>query len=268
MGRLGTYHGFIYHCGKPLGPMRDWTLNRGSEENSIVASGTHYQSGYHNVYTLTGTTGPLEGERVPVELKIGYSAGWQEITMTGHFDPEENSLRGTVTWEYGLLGEFVFKRDPDFVRFYPAPSTIDARGRWKYAKMVIFDRIRRQLWSSSYILGRIKGGKRYMELAVRDHYYGKDLDDDESDEYNKLLSSLCVADVRFYASRIKIKLSEVTIQYVNNCLRDILPGLTPCIQLHPMRFLSRRPRGCTSPLHGLSLQLFTEPLLGKRVPRF
>ena len=218
MGRLGTYHGFIYHSGQYVGPMMDWTLNHGSEENSVVASGTHYQSGKHMVYTLTGTTGPLEGGRVPVDLKIGYSTGWQEITLTGHFDPEENSLRGKVTWEDGCQGEFVFKRDPDFVRFYPAPSTTDARARWKYVTKVILDRIQRQSWSTSYITKRIKDGKRYMELALRDDYYGKDLDDDESDEYHDLLSSLHEADARFYASRIKIKLSETTFQYVNGAL--------------------------------------------------
>ena len=196
--------------------MRDWTLSRDSEENSIVASGTHYQSGYHKVYTLTGTTGPLEDGKVPVYLKICYSTGWQEITLTGHFDPEENSLRGTVAWEDGSVGEFVFKRDPDSVRFYPTPSTIDARGRWKYAMMVILDRIRRQSWSPSHILKRIKDGKRYVELALRDNYYGKDLNNDELDEYRNITASLYEADARFYASRVNIKLGELTIQYVND----------------------------------------------------
>ena len=211
MGRLGTYHGFIYDGGKPLGPMRDWTLNRGSGESSIVASGTHYQSGFHKVYTLTGTAGPLEDGKMLVELRVSYSAGWQDITMTGHFDPEENSLRGVVTWVDGTLGEFVSKRDPDLVRLYPAPSVIDARARWKFATTVILDRIRRQSWSPSYILKRIKDGKRYMELALRDEYYGRGLNDEERDEYNTLLSSLYGADARFYASRINIKLGEVAI---------------------------------------------------------
>ena len=212
--RLGTYHGFIYEGEKPAGPMRSWTLNRGSEENSIVASGTHYQSAYSKPYTLTGTTGPLEGGKMSVELRVS-SDGWQDITMTGHFDPEENSLRGAATWEYGPPGEFVFKRDPDFVRLYPAPSTIDARARWKFATTAILDRIRRQSWSTSNILERIKNGKRYMELAIKDKHSGKKLDDDELDEYCDLLSSLYEADAQFYASRIRIKLNETTIQYAS-----------------------------------------------------
>ena len=211
INRLGTYHGFIYEGGKPLGPMRDWMLNRGSEENSVVASGTHYQSGFRKDYTLTGTTGPPEGGKMPVDLKVSYSAGWQEITMVGLFDPEEGSLRGVVNWEDGSPGEFVFKRDPDSVRLYPAPSTIDARARWKFATTVTLDRIRRQSWSLSHILKRIKDGKRYMKLALRDEYHGKKLDDGERDEYNGLLASLYGADARFYASRINVKLSEVTI---------------------------------------------------------
>jgi len=215
MDRLGTYHGFVYEGGKPRGPMRDWTLNRGSGESSIVASGTHYQSEYHKIYTLTGTTGPLEDGKMSVDLRISYSAGWQEVTMTGHFDLEENSLRGTVEWADGSPGEFVFKRDPDFVRLYPAPSAIDARSRWKFATTVILYRIRRQSWSPSYILKRIKDGKRYMKLALRDEYYGKGLNDEEREEFNTLLASLYGADARFYASRINVKLGEVTIQCVN-----------------------------------------------------
>ena len=211
INRLGTYYGFIYHFGQPLGPMRKWTLNRGNGENSIVASGIHYDTGRCRAYTLTGSTGPLEGGRIPVDMKIEYGVMWETLALTGHFDPEENSLRGTEGWG----DEFVFKRDPDFVRFYPDPSGIDARARWKFAMTAILDRIRRQSWSASYILKRIKEGKRYIELAIRDEHYGKRLDGDDRGEYGVLLSSLYEADARFYASRIRIKLSETTIQYVD-----------------------------------------------------
>jgi len=207
--------------------MTKWTLNRGSEDNSVVGSGTHYDTGYHKLYTLTGTAGVLEGEKTQVDLKVGYAAVWPDITMKGHFDLEENSIRGTLTMSDGTRGEFVFKRDPDFVRLYPAPSTTDARARWKFAATVVLDRIQRQSWSPTYILKKIKDGKRYMELALRDEYYGKELDDDEWDEYRSLLSSLYEADARFYASLINIKLSKVPIQYVNSRLWDFWPALTP-----------------------------------------
>ena len=214
-GRLGTYHGFIYGDGKPIGPMIKWTLNRGGGENSITASGTHYHLGHHKVYTLTGTAGPLEDGKMQVNLKIDYAAVWQGITMKGHFDVEENSLRGITTGG----GEFVFKRDPDFVRLYPAPSTIDARARWKFAIRVVLDRIRRQSWSPHYILKRIKDGKRYLALAVR-WYYGKRLSDDERSEYYDILPSLFETDARFYASRLNIRLNSVTIQYVDGRLQS------------------------------------------------
>ena len=216
MDSLGTYYGFIYEDLDPLGPMIKWTLNRGTEENSIAASGTNYHWGYHKTYTLTGTTGPAEAGKIRVDLKINYASMWLSINMTGYFDLVENSLRGTMTMSNGALGEFVFKRDPDFVRLYPAPSTIDARARWKFATKVILDRLQRQSWSPSYILKRIKDGKRYMQLAIRDEYYGKNLDSDETDEYKDLLSSLYESDARFYASLINIELSKVPIQYVDN----------------------------------------------------
>ena len=213
--RLGTYYGFVYDETKPTGPMIMLTLNRGSGENSITASGTHYRSGYHKTFTLTGTTGTLEGGQVKVDMAVEYVVTWGGLAMTGYFDPGENSIKGTLTFSDDTLGEFVFKRNPDFVRLYPAPSTIDARTRWKFATKVILDRIQRRSWSPSYILKRIKDGKRYMDLSLRHEYYGKKLDGDESDEYNELVSSLYDTDARFYASLINIKLSKVPIQYVN-----------------------------------------------------
>jgi len=198
--------------------MIKWTLNRGNEENSIVASGTHYDWGYHKRHSIVGTTGPLEGGKMPVDLKISYASMWLDIKLTGHFDPEENSLKGKMTISDGTSGEFVFKRDPDFVRLYPAPSIIDARERWKFATTAILDRIQRESWSPSRILKRIKDGKRYMELAIRDEYYGEELNDDEYDEYFGLISSLYESDARFYVSLINIKLRKVPIQYVDNRL--------------------------------------------------
>ena len=191
------------------------TLSRGGEENSITASGTHYRSGYHKTYTLTGTTGTLEGGQMQVDMTIEYVTTWGGLAMAGYFDPGENSIKGILTFSDGTSGEFVFKRNPDFVRLYPAPSTIDARARWKFATKVILDRIQRRSWSPSYILKRIKDGKRYMDLSLRYDYYGKKLDGDESDEYYDLISSLYDTDARFYTSLINIKLSKVPIQYVN-----------------------------------------------------
>jgi len=213
--RLGTYYGFVYDETKPTGPMIMLTLSRGSEGNSITASGTHYRSGYHKTYTLTGTTGTLEDGQMQVDMTVEYMATWSHLALAGYFDPEENSIKGTLTFSDGIPGEFVFKRNPDFVRLYPAPSIIDARARWRFATKVILDRIQRRSWSPSYILKRIKDRKRYMDLSLRYDYYGKKFDGDESDEYKDLVSSLYETDARFYASLINIKLSKVPIQYVD-----------------------------------------------------
>lgn len=252
LDRLGTYYGFIYEDEKPLGPMIKWSLNRGSEENSITASGTHYQMGYRKTYTVTGSTGPLEGGKMPVELEVNYASMWLSICMTGYFDLEENSLRGTMEMSDGTPGEFLFKRDPDFVRCYPAPSVIDARERWKFAAAAILDDIRRRSWSSSYILQRIKDGKRYIELSIRDGYYGQDLDDDETKEYDHLISSLYDSDSRFYASLINIELSEVPIQCVRGRLSPFLTKAHPQrMKFHRVRLLRCWNRGSTSSLYGL-----------------
>ena len=227
MNRLGTYYGFIYVNDSLLGPMMKWTLERGSAENEIVASGTHYHSGIQKTYTLNGTTGDLDSGRVRVDLTIHYRGLWSDISMSGYFDLEANSVKGTMMMSNGNRGEFAFKRDPDLVRLYPAPSTIDAKARWKFAKAVILDRIRRKSWSLSYILKRIKDGERYMELAIRIEYYGKRLNYDEYKEYDDLLASLYEADSRFYASVIKKNVSKIPIQYVDGCLWDFWPALIP-----------------------------------------
>ena len=196
-----------------MDPMIKFTFTKGEEENTFVAAGTHYRSGYYKNYKITGKWSPPSDDgRIPVELKINYPTKWHAIELTGFFDPEENSLRGTKFIPiYGTTGEFVFKRDPDFVRFYPTPSVIDARKRWEFATTSILDRIRRKAWSPLYILKRIKDGKRYMQLSLRLDYYGKHLTEDEEAEYFALFPILYEADARFYASLISIDLSRIPI---------------------------------------------------------
>ena len=192
--------------------MIKFTFNKGEEENIFVATGTHYRCGEHKNYKITGKRSPpSENGRIPVELKIVYITTGTNVELTGVFDPEENSLRGTMFIpSYGGTGEFVFKRDPDFVRFYPAPSTINARKRWEFATTSVLDRIRRKTWSPAYILRRIRDGKRYMELSLR-FDYGRSLNGDELEEFFALFPALYEADTRFYASLIRIKLSETPI---------------------------------------------------------
>jgi hypothetical protein len=110
----------------------------------------------------------------------------------------------------GLSGEFVFKRDPDFIRFHPAPSTISARKRWEFVTTSVLDRIRREAWSSKQILKRLKNRRRYMELALR-RFYGRSLNQEEERELLALFPGLYESDAQFYASLISIHLSNATI---------------------------------------------------------
>ena len=183
--RYGTWYGFMYTDGRPGNPMITLTLTRGEGENTLAASGTHHRAGYHKTFTVTGKFGaPEEDGRIPVDLKFVYVAIWIDAHLTGKFDPEVKSLRGTLKYgSGGTTGEFVFKRNPDFVRFYPSPSALTARNRWEFATMAVLDKIRRDSWSPTYILQKIKDGKRYMELSIRDDYYGRKLNPDEENEF-------------------------------------------------------------------------------------
>ena len=189
------------------------TLTPGEGENSLAASGTHYRAGDHKTFTVTGKFGtPEEDGKIPVDLKFVYAAIWVGVELKGKFDPEENSLRGTLQLcSRTTTGDFVFKRSPDFVRFYPSPSIITPRKMWEFATTVVLDKIRRESWSPTYLLQRIKDGKRYVELSIRANYYGRDLDADEEKEYCGLFSTLLAGDGRFYACLIAIKLAAVPI---------------------------------------------------------
>ena len=216
--RLGTWYGFMYLNGRPVNPVITLILTRGTGENDLTASGTHYRAGFHKTFTVTGKSGtPEEDGKITVELKFVYVAIWTDAELTGKFDPEEKSLRGTIKFgSSASTGDFVFKRNPDFVRFYPSPSTITPRKRWEFATAAVLDRIRRDSWSPTSILRRIKDGKRYMELSIRQNHYGRSFSADEEKEYYNLYSSLLVGDAQFYASLIIIKLAAVPIQYVDN----------------------------------------------------
>jgi len=216
--RFGTWYGFMYVGENPTNPIITLTLTLGEGEDTLAASGTHHRAGYHKTFTVTGKFGaPEEDGKIPVDLKFVYVAIWLDAFLTGKFDPEVNSLRGTLKLgSGGTTGEFVFKRSPDLVRFYPSPSALTARKRWEFAITAVLDKIRRDSWSPTYILQRIKDGKRYMELSIRDDYYGRKLSADEENEFYKLFSTLLAGDARFYASLITIKLASVPIQYVHN----------------------------------------------------
>jgi hypothetical protein len=193
--------------------MIKYTFSKGEEDNAFVATGTHYRCGMFKNYEITGKWSPAsEDGRVPVEMKIVYISRWSDIELTGVFDPEENSLRGSLVFSSdGSKGEFVFKRDPNLVRFYPAPSTINARKRWEFATTSVLDRIRREAWSPVYILKRIRDGKRYKELSLRFINYGRPLTGDELTEFFSFFPVLYEADARFYASLIRINLNNTPI---------------------------------------------------------
>ena len=215
--RLGTWYGFLYEDGRPSNPMITLTLSPGEGENSLAAAGTHYRAGYHKTFTVTGKFGtPGEDGKTPVDLKFAYAARWPGVELAGKFDPEEQSLRSTLKLSSRpITGDSVFKRSPDFVRFYPSPSTMTARKLWVFAITAVLDKIRRNSWSPMYLLQRIKDGKRYVELSIRAHYYGRYPNADEAKEYCGLFSTLLEGDGRFYASLIAIKLAAVPILYVH-----------------------------------------------------
>ena len=189
--------------------MVKFTFTKGEGEDMFVAAGAQHQYGFYREYEITGTWDPQsEDGKTPVELKITYGAlPWFNAKLKGVFDPEENSLRGTALLAFSELpGEFVFKRDPDLVRFYPAPSAITARGRWKFATTLVLDRIRREAWSSQRIFQRIRDRKLFMKWVLRSG--GGAPADGEQEEVDNLALRLYEADVQFCTSLRKFDLNK------------------------------------------------------------
>lgn len=183
------------------------TFSKGEGESTFVAIGSHFRESWYKHCKVAGNWSPRrEDGKIPIEFKIIYSSvDWGNAELRGLFDPEENSLRGAMEMTNSkFTGEFVFKRNPDFVRFYPAPSVISARKRWEFAVTSILNRVRRQAWSSKQILKKLKDGKRFVDLTLRDSYYGMDLALDEEEELLDLFPGLYEADAQFYASLIDI----------------------------------------------------------------
>ena len=194
--------------------MMRFSLSKGEGERAFLATGAHYRTDDLDSqdYQITGTWGPLsEDGKIPVELKITYSPRvWFDIDLKGTFDPEDNSLRGIAASEE-FPEEFVFKQDPDLVRFHPAPSGVNARKRWEFVKTLILDRVRRQAWSSKQILKKLKDRKRFIELALMRHNWTP-MTRDEKQEHGALTFGLREEDVRFYVSIINVRLSK-TMQF-------------------------------------------------------
>ena len=208
---LGVYYGFIYSNGEPEEPMFKLTFSKGEGGQTFVAAGSHYRNGLHRNYELTGNwSPPLEDGKIPVELEITYATTDTNIELSGVFDPEENSLRGTVGSAWHLAREFVFKRDPEFVRFYPAPFITDAGERWKFAITSVLDRVRRQAWSSERIFKWIKDLKRFMEITVM-RSRGKNMSMLVESGYRAILPGLYEAEAELCASLINTNMSKTTL---------------------------------------------------------
>lgn len=213
---LGVYYGFIYFDGTPVDPMFKFTFSEGEDRLTIAAAGSHCRAGSHKDYEIAGKwSPPFEDGKIPVQLEITYGTlDSSNAKLSGVFDPEENSFRGTVDmlfYETAGEWEFVLKRGPDFVRFYPAPSTINARKRWEFATISVLDRIRRQAWSSKRIFKRIKDVKRFTETLVFKHRGRDYLTLCEQSEYRAALLGLYEVEAELLVSLVKAKMKNTLL---------------------------------------------------------
>jgi hypothetical protein len=185
--------------------MTKFAFIKGESKRAFFADGVYYEDGRYLDYKIVGSwSPPLEDGKIPVIMEI---YGYRVHVLKGTFDPEENSMRGEDT-KSGQA--FVFKRDPDFVRFYPSPHFNNARTRWEFATTSVLDRIRQRAWSSKRILKRMEDGRRFMEFM----FQGKHWRPPRREEVVELFASFpgfYESDTRFYRSLFNLYLKKTPV---------------------------------------------------------
>jgi hypothetical protein len=252
--RLGVYYRFIYESGRPVGPMMKFTFSKGKGEHTFVAAGSHFRDSWYKPYKVAGSWIPQpDGDKIPVEFKIMYAlVDWKNTKLKGLFDPDENSLRGTMSAPISKLkGEFVFKRDLDFVRLYPAPSVTNPHRRWEFITTSVVDHFHRQIWSRKRILRTINDGKHSVELTLKESQYGMDLPTEEEEELLALFPCLYKSDIEdnlhgLYRSSREL-VFETGMPLLHYCVRDPRQESTFAepwdVQVLPVRFRQRHCKG-------------------------
>jgi hypothetical protein len=192
--------------------MITFTVSKGAGERELVGDTKGYIHGEHKEEKFIGNWSPPSGDgRISIELEVTVDTmGPALIKLKGFFNPEDQSFRGEVVLSSDEgIGEFVFKRDADFLRFYPAPSEVNAHTSWEFAMRSVLYRVGRRAWSAERILHRIDVGKRFMELLLKFHC-GMGTQDDEK-AYHDLSFGFDEEDVQFYDFMVKASLGKTVI---------------------------------------------------------
>ena len=93
-----------------------------------------------NLRPHSGLWDPRGRRKGPVGFQFIYIAIWRDAELVGKVDPEEKFLRSASKPGSDVITrDLVFKRSPDFIRFYPSPPTTTTHERREFATIAVLD---------------------------------------------------------------------------------------------------------------------------------
>lgn len=186
-------------------------------ESTFRSSGNQIMGAHVDSYTLEGQMGEDSTGVANVTIRLTYSSDQNPIAFQGKFYVAEGTVEGNWKFAHETLGgDFVFKRSPQYLRFRSSPAVIrksPALVRWKFAMDAVHDRVKKDLWSRSYFMGRFRDRRRYVELGMnRPHHDRHDRPGSTNSAnfsgWTELHQRLSPADVQFYASIVRHDLQQ------------------------------------------------------------
>jgi hypothetical protein len=205
---LGPWNGFMYRKIVPTFPSRGMisvTLRPSSSEDQRFEGSSRSNLGD---FTVSGkcSLGETEGT-IDISMKREFVEHHPTQYWEGQMDMDTETIMGTWGFDPDSTthhGTFILKRTaPEDLRFRPAPVTFDTdkvHSLWKFALTAIEARVRCLTWSWSYFKERRDNRKRFIELYIRNGYFGCPLSPDELWEFRRVRQTLTSADSRYYHS--------------------------------------------------------------------
>ena len=145
-----------------------------------------------------------------IKLKMTFTSTlWSPEFFVGHFDPKRDALTGvraTSADPDSPSGKMEFRRIPPcYLTVYPSIKDLFhnmPRALWRFAIAAVQNDVRRDSWSWSFFSQRRDDRETVISLTIRSVYFGKSLDDNESEELCETVQRLTPANACFYSSKI------------------------------------------------------------------
>jgi hypothetical protein len=162
-------------------------------------------------HIMTGSWSKGRNDVLQIKLKMTFgSTIWSPEFFNGHFDSKRDALTGSVgaasAGQDSPGWRMEFRRIPPcYLTVYPSIKELShnrPRALWRFAIAAVRNDVRRDSWSWSFFSQRRDDRETMISLTIRSLYFGKSLDDNETEELCETVQRLTPADACFYSSKI------------------------------------------------------------------